>query len=139
MNISKYKKHHEDIVAKVVELAGKLKPEVIAADPDGVHALLAEIAAMLSIHLAMEDNVLYPTILEKGSDAGKKIARDFSTEMGNIKQIFGAYVGRWSSINTLIEKSNEFIKETEGLIAALGDRVARENSELYPLAESIDI
>lgn len=96
---------------------------------------LARFSAKLNMHLAMEDRALYPRLMASDNKEISKTAQDFLDEMGGIKKVLEAYIFRWSVQREMKENYQDFEKETKGLIAALGQRIERENNILYPLAE----
>jgi len=132
-----YRKQHDDLLALATTIAGNLNKETITGKTDAVLGLLSELAAKLNTHLTMEDKALYPKLLNSGNPKAKETADAFIKEMGGIKQVFEAFVNKWSNPNNLKNDAEGFIKETTGLFGALKARIDKENGQLYPLLDSI--
>jgi iron-sulfur cluster repair protein YtfE (RIC family) len=128
----KFKKQHAEIlaVAKEVtqELAGK-------ADPAALRKMLSNLAGKLNFHLAMEDQALYPRLMERKDTEANAVATRFMNEMGGLGQAFTAYNSKWQ-VSAITADPAGFANETRAVFAALTQRIARENRELYPLADS---
>jgi len=100
-------------------------------------SLIAELVALIRLHLLLEDHVLYPALTESKDQGIAKKANDFQAEMGGLSSVVLAFAGRWSSTNEILEHEKEFRNEAEAVLAALFDRLYRENKELYPLIYSV--
>ena len=57
-------------------------------------------------------------------------------EMGHIAEAFEAYDSYWTQMRVEADWPG-FCAETRAILTALGDRIAREESELYPVAETL--
>lgn len=134
MDINQYYDQH----SRLLELAVKLKDDLEIGDSirmaEVAFGTLCELSANLVIHLAMEDSVLYPHLLDSGDTQVRETAKSFQEEMGGIVQVFLNYTGQWSDINAIRLEPEEFRKQTTTIYQALGDRVSKENQTLYPLA-----
>ena len=128
-------RQHDEIIDIVTETASHLEPDKLQTKSDHVANLLKKLAGKLGAHLAMEDNVLYPKLLEHDDPNVKKITQEFIGEMGDLSVVFKNYVGRWQKAQDIKEKSTDFIKETNEVFAALGTRVEKENTILYPILD----
>ena len=132
-----YRKQHDELLAMAGNIGANLNHETITTRTDDVLNLLSELAARLNTHLTMEDKALYPKMINSGNTKAKETAESFQKEMGGIKAVFETYVNKWSNPVNLKSSSEEFIKETNGLFAALGSRIDKENNQLYPLLDSL--
>lgn len=128
----KFRQQHEEILGIVGELNAKLKEK---ADAQELRGVLSNLAGKLNFHLALEDKALYPRIMKADAKANA-MATKFMEEMGNLGDSFAAYNNKWQA--TAIRKDPEgFAAETRKVFTALGKRIARENAELYPLADKL--
>lgn len=126
----KFRQQHDEILA----LAGDIQQELKAkGDAQALRTLLSSLAGKLNFHLAMEDQALYPRIMKLDPKA-KELATRFVSEMGGLAQAFGAYNAKWQT-SAIRNDPAGFAEETREIFVALGKRVARENAELYPLAD----
>lgn len=128
----KFRQQHQDILTVVGTLNEKLKAD---ADAQILRLLLSNLAGKLRFHLAMEDKALYPRMMNQGTETSAVAAR-FMEEMGGLAAAFEAYNSKWQ-ITAIREDPAGFAAETHQVFQALGKRIGRENSELYPLADSV--
>ena len=87
-------------------------------------------------HLKCEDWALYPRLQTKGEPVLAELAARFVDEMGHIAEAFEAYDSYWTQLRVEADWPG-FCAETRAILTALGDRIAREESELYPVAETL--
>jgi hemerythrin-like domain-containing protein len=106
-------------------------------DPRKIRVSLAQLGGVLNVHLAMEDGVLYPQLLQHAEPAVRSTAKRYVEEMGALRSSYNEYVKRWSTPAAIGERRVDFVRETGALIAALTRRMAREDDELYPLADAV--
>lgn len=127
-----YRQQH----ARLLELAGAISSRLGAEPLDGgeVRMELSRLAGLLKLHLAMEDEVLYPSLAASPDPEVSETARIFAEEMGGLAAAFGAYNERWA-VDTIEREPAMFAEETRRVFAALARRIDRENNELYPLLE----
>jgi hemerythrin-like domain-containing protein len=96
---------------------------------------LARLAGILRTHFALEDEILYPSMIESDHREAAVMARVFRTEHANLSSQFERFIGRWSKSAAIAASLRQFEFEAGMFFAALRDRIDRENRELYPLAE----
>ena len=123
---------------KALELVGliqaDLDPNKLGKDAQGIVMNLAKLAGTINLHLSMEDQSLYPAMISSKNPQVKQAAEKFIKEMSGIAQAFTSYYKKWNA-QTIQGTPDAFIKETKGIFTALGDRIRREEAELYPLAD----
>lgn len=127
---AKFRQQHDEILEIVGELNTRLKAD---ADAETLRTTLSALAGKLNFHLAMEDKALYPRIM-KIDDKAQAMATKFMDEMGGLADAFGQYNNKWQTAAIRKDPAG-FAKATHTVFAALGKRIARENAELYPLAD----
>jgi hemerythrin-like domain-containing protein len=134
-----FRRQHREILDVVRQLEAKL---VVAVSEPNVTADLRghlnELAGKLTVHLAMEDNALYPRAMERGSPRLRKLAAEFMSEMGGIQELFREYLARWSDSQRIEENTGEFLRETTSFLEALKRRIAKEDAELYSIVDGED-
>jgi hypothetical protein len=126
----KFRQQHDEILALVGELTKQLKAN---ADAESLRGVLSNLAGKLNFHLAMEDKALYPRILKLDAKANA-LATRFMEEMGGLGEAFSNYNNKWQ-VSAIRSDPAGFSAATHKVFAALGKRIARENAELYPLAD----
>lgn len=135
---AKFREQHEDILRTAGEIERCLDPTTLARDANRVGTLIAELAGKVSVHLAMEDKGLYPSLERHPSARVRMTAATYQREMGGLAEVFGAYIARWRDRAKIRDHSEEFARETQQVFQALSARIARENDELYVLLEQMD-
>ncbi|HTH18348.1 MAG TPA: hemerythrin domain-containing protein, partial [Magnetospirillum sp.] len=90
-----YRQHHEELRAIVARIEAFLDPAAVAADTNPVAAVVRELFGKFSVHLAIEDNSLYPRTQALGDTRLREVAQRFQAEMGNLSQRFDAYRKSW--------------------------------------------
>lgn len=99
--------------------------------------LIGKLNALLRVHFAYEDSVLYPLMMRSGDGEAAALARQFDAEMGKLAVEFEEFARRWSGPTIIVGMFDRFRDEATLLLARLGARVERENDLLYPLAERV--
>lgn len=57
-----FRKQHAEIIEIVKQIEPALVPQNLSANPASIKPLLTSLMGKLSVHLAMEDNALYPRL-----------------------------------------------------------------------------
>jgi Hemerythrin HHE cation binding domain len=127
----KFRSQHSDILEVVGDITQNIK---VQADAAVLRRMLSNLAGKLNLHLAMEDKALYPRLMEMKDGDAKEVATRFMTEMGGLGGAFAAYNNKWQ-VSVIRKDPAGFSKESHAVFSALGKRIARENADLYPLAD----
>lgn len=125
----------EELVAEIVGLADTLEMPGV---PYRVGMKLAKLTGLLRIHFVQEDKTLYPSMIRSDHAGASMTAAAFQDEMGGLSVAFEAFVRRWNSADRLAASPEHFRREARIIFASLARRIARENHELYPLADAIE-
>lgn len=128
----KFRVQHNEILQIAKEMTEHLRGQ---PDPAVLRKLLSNLAGKLQFHLAMEDQALYPRLQGAADPKVKAMAKQFMTEMGGLGDAFAAYNSKWQVSAIRVDPAG-FISETQAVFTALTQRIARENRELYPLADA---
>lgn len=132
----RYRQQHVEIASLVTQLERELNARLLAQDASSARRTLATLAGKLTLHLAAEDQHLYPDLARNGNENVKRVATKFAHDMAPLAQVFVAYVGRWPSPSAIKADPNAFIHETNKVMSALKDRIRKENQEFYPLVDA---
>jgi len=84
----------------------------------------------------MEDDSLYPRLLQNSDEKVKTLAKKYINEMGNISEVFVQYLENWKSAQSIQEDSVKFINDRKELFKTLIKRIEKENNELYPYLDN---
>lgn len=134
---TKFREQHVELLALAKEIAPLLNSAGMERDAEKVRHLLSQLAGKLNIHLAMEDNSLYPELLRHANPEIQSKAKAFVDEMGGIKKAFGEYLAKYPSAPAIQASAEGFAKDTQALFAVLGKRIEAEDSVLYPMLDSL--
>jgi len=134
--VDNLQRQHREILGIVQQMsagldAGKL---IQRESADSMRALLSQLSGKVSVHLAMEDKSLYPKLVANTNAATSKTAQRFVSDMGPIAEAFANFVKQWPTSAAISQQPTVFVEHTRAIFKALGDRVTREERELYPLA-----
>jgi HAMP domain-containing protein len=105
------------------------------ADAFPLSLKLARLAGILRTHFALEDELLYPSMIESDHREAALMARVYRDEVGHLATRFERFIDRWSRSDSIAGARRQFRFEAGMLFAALRDRMDRENRDLFPLAE----
>jgi hypothetical protein len=128
----RFRAQHEDILRAAGEIQNLLNGH--QPDPSALRKLLSILAGKVSVHLAMEDQALYPRLAELDGAVARR-ATKFKDEMGGLGRVFTEYNTRWQ-VSAIRADLAGFAHETRKIFGALAKRIERENAELYPLADN---
>jgi hypothetical protein len=99
--------------------------------------LRRRLVSTLLAHLKLEDWALYPQLIESGDPKLSDAGRRFKEEMGGLAPAFLAYCDQWNA-STIPADWPGYCAATRAILAALNERLMRENRELLPLLERIE-
>ncbi|HWI26605.1 MAG TPA: hemerythrin domain-containing protein [Stellaceae bacterium] len=132
-----FRKQHVELIELVKSVEDQLKPEIVAQAAGEIRQKLSRLFGKLSLHLAMEDNSLYPRC-QKHADANVQgVAKRFAEEMTGVKPAVEAFAREWSETQIKAEPAR-FSAEAKRLFGVLADRIRRENTEFYALLDQAE-
>lgn len=130
-----FRSQHDEILA----LAGEIGEMLKAGEPDtaAMRKQLSLLAGKVNFHLAMEDKALYPRLLQRRGTQAEAVAGRFMSEMGGLAEVFAGYNAKWQ-LSAIRADLPGFGNETRKVFGALAHRIARETTQLYPLADAAE-
>ncbi len=134
------RQQHQDLLRIVGQIVPLLKPDTLdQTHGDALRKLLLELTGKLNMHLAAEDKVLYPELAASTQARVSATAAQFAKEMGHIGGAYKEYLGKYPNGTAISNQAKAFCADTSAVFTLLGKRIQREESELYPLADSLSI
>lgn len=101
---------------------------------------LGRLKGVLSVHLKLEDTVLYPAMMRHSSEDIRSLAQKYQREMGDLAGAFDAFYTRWTAPDAIENDAAGFQREWSGVLAALNARITAEENDLYAAVdEYVDI
>lgn len=136
LDIEALRGQHREIMIRVTNLRGL--GDIVQTRDDALEArsAIAAVDQMLTCHLQLEDDHLYPALMASDDQSLAAIASECAEEMGSILGAWEAYRDRWTT-PLIVADMRRFQAATAGIIGALALRIEREDSELFPAAETL--
>ena len=132
-----FRSQHEDLMA-VVGVLGSLLGSKAGGNAEEIRHQLSTLAGKVKVHLSMEDQYLYPKLVQSQDASIRELAQGYAHEMGGIRGAFTEYLGHWTTAAHIKADPDGFTRETHELFKVLGNRIQRENNQLYPLLEALE-
>ncbi|HEY9552305.1 hemerythrin domain-containing protein [Allosphingosinicella sp.] len=123
-------KHISDVLKEFEEVLSQPGPPPAAS----LFELRNRLTRVLIGHLKAEDWVLYPSLLETATPYVAEAARQLIHEMGGLADAYNAYTRQWTA-QAIAADWEGYRRDSAVVIRMLRKRIAREDRELYPLAE----
>lgn len=130
------RRQHTELFELGQALRAKLDPETVSLDSAEVRRMLARFVGRVRVHAAMEHAALYPRLLAHDDPAVRSVAQRLLDEVGPIYALVAAVGERYPTTESVQADPRGFVQESRRVLRVLGERVMRETSELYPLAEA---
>ncbi len=134
----RFERQHVELTALAKALVAELDTRKLSADPLPARRALAAFSGKLRVHAAMEQNALYPRLLASPDPRVSLKARELELEVGALYETFFAYLDRFRSAEAIRADAEEFVRTTMMQLHLLGQRMKRENRELYPLVDALE-
>ncbi|CAA7624968.1 EAL domain-containing protein [Magnetospirillum sp. SS-4] len=131
-----FRRHHHQMRDMMGRIRDILDVAHVSLDPGAVATILRELFGKFSIHLALEDRLLYPKLRSWPVPHLQAIADRFEVEMGGMKAEFDRYRRTWPGPQAISRDPARFVAETSTVLAALEQRINREDADLYPSFEA---
>lgn len=121
---------HSAIFAVVRDLAQEIEGGAGAAT---LFVRLRQLDSLLTPHLAIEDEQIYPLLLAS-DDAGQRImAEEAINAYASVASDWRAFLAAWHELAIAADRAG-FVTRLQALLHTLQQRVKAENEILYPMA-----
>lgn len=134
----KFREQHNDLLKIAGELQALLDVAALSKDGTPARTCLGKLMGKLVLHLSTEDKVLYPELTTHKDLKVATLAKRFAKEMEGTTKAVVAYNEKWGTPSAIKANAALFVTETKQVIQILGDRIKRENQELYAAADRIE-
>ncbi len=126
-----YQKQHAEIKRVMGQVAALLDVNALRNNADDVRSLISRLVGKLSVHLALEDNVLYPYLESSSNPKLTELGKSFRTQVGGLRKALNSYKDAWPTAVSIQENPDQFVKDTEAFIDVIKKRVQLEDDELF--------
>jgi iron-sulfur cluster repair protein YtfE (RIC family) len=134
MNLEKYKQQHVSILNSISKLR-QLAHSGVAEHAKEIAQLIVSMSSTIKLHLAAEDQALYPA-LQRGGDAElARIGQHYQQEMGDLSRAYAGFAQRWMQPEGLRRDEQGFRNDANHVLRVLQERIQRENHDFYPRIE----
>jgi iron-sulfur cluster repair protein YtfE (RIC family) len=127
-----FRQAHQELRQLINAMSATLVVSELQRDASNARAMLSMLGGKLTVHLAMEDEALYPRLVNHANIEIRTRAERFKKEMGGILGAFKQYMTRWPDAESIQANGADFKAETEQIFSALRTRIAAEDDELFP-------
>lgn len=134
----RFRAEHNQLLDLAKQLQNHLNPVTLAQDATEARSCLGKLMGRLVLHLSTEDKMLYPEFAACKDPKVAALGRRFATEMASTVPVVTAYNDKWATPSTIKRDPKAFIAETQKILGVLGDRIRRENTELYAAADLVE-
>jgi hemerythrin-like domain-containing protein len=136
-NIDNLERQHIEINNLFNKINKTLSLDNVTDDLDGLVLDINTLAGKLNIHMRTEDKFLYPQLINSKDDKLKKVAIEYSEEMGNIHMIFNEFKNQFNTKNKILNDKDKFLMEIRRVLTLLKNRIDKEDINLYPKIKNL--
>ena len=138
MQIDKFKHQHGDIKRRIAELRDLARA---GADThaEAIAQGIVAMSALIKLHLAVEDQVLYPALQADRQSDLARLARHYQSDMVPIAAAYDAFARRWNTSQSVRADEQGFRDDANLVLRKLHERMLREDREFYPQIEAQEL
>lgn len=107
-----------------------------APDAAAVASIRWEMCRAINDHCGEEDRIVYDALITSGNAEAASMAWRFRNELGMIGEEFRLYIAAWP-VDRIARDWAGFGAVTRVLLGLLGERIMREETQLYPMAKLV--
>ncbi len=135
MDIDRFKQQHVEILRGIAQLREWAHGGITRNAAEIVRGI-ADLSAVVKLHLAIEDRILYPALQASQDSLLVQMGRAYQEDMKGIANAYIAFARRWNSSAAVAEKAEQFRAEANQVLKTLHQRMQKENKEFYPAIEA---
>ena len=135
MNLDKFKHQHTDLLRSIATLR-TLAQAGVAANASAIAQGIVAMSGTIKLHLAVEDQVLYPALQRGGNAELARLGRQYQSEMASIASTYDAFARRWNTAESLRTDEKGFRAEANLVLRKVYERMQREDRDFYPRIEA---
>lgn len=133
--IQRFHAQHADLYRLIDQIETLLHAPATASPAEAIRTAFHQLSAKLRLHLALEDDALYPRLIREGNPQLGNLAQQFQQEMSGLRATYEAFLSQWLHSGAFNRDPAGFAAAVQSLFIPLKDRLHREDMRLYPLAE----
>lgn len=136
MNIDKFKHQHVDILEGIAALRHATQAG-ISANAAEIARLIVSMSSIIKLHLAVEDQVLYPALRNGSNTTLATLGQKFQDEMDAIASAYMGFAARWNHAAKVSSDPEGFRLDANTVLKVLHARMQKENTVFYPAIEAL--
>jgi hypothetical protein len=129
------KRQHAEIGTVIAAAMTAIDRGEVRANAQPITAMLNEMSRLIGSHLKIEDEEVYPVLVNRTEADIRRTARQFRDNMGGLAEEFHNYVARYRSPAAVSADLPLFCYESRRIFERLRYRMQREEHDLYPLLD----
>ncbi|KJV09754.1 hypothetical protein VZ95_09460 [Elstera litoralis] len=133
---ARFRVQHGEIEMLLQAVERQLRVPGWATAPQALRESFTQLSAKLRIHLALEDDALYPRLATHADGNLRALAQQYQQEMSGIRQTYEAFLAEWLHSNRFSQEASAFTAAATDLFKTLRARFHREDTRLYPMADA---
>ena len=134
MNIDKFKHQHTDILRGIATLRA-LAHAGVEGNATAIAQGIVAMSGTIKLHLAVEDQVLYPALQRGGNAELARMGRQYQSEMASIASAYDTFARRWNTADSVRRNAQGFREQANVVLRKVYERMQREDHDFYPRIE----
>jgi hypothetical protein len=131
----RFRRQHEELLHLALEIDAALEAPAFPGNARDVRRMMARLKGKLLVHSSMENEALYPHLLQHADSDIRAVAQRLFDEFSAIYDALAQHHSQWSTVDRIEASSTDYARDTRAIFETLKLRMDRENSELYPLVD----
>lgn len=136
MNIDKFKRQHVDIIGCIAALR-KASQAGISENAEEIARLIISMSSIIKLHLAVEDQILYPALRSGNNAVLARMGTRFQNEMGTIASAYMVFAERWNQADKVSKDPDGFRSDANSVLKTVHARMQKEDTVFYPAIEAL--
>ncbi|HEY3423189.1 MAG TPA: hemerythrin domain-containing protein [Negativicutes bacterium] len=133
MDISNLLRQHQEVLGTAAKISAYQNQQQVKDSAFEISMLLGQLSGKIKMHLASEDQFVYPNLMKHQDIHIRNTCEKFASEMGDLAKVFEEYKTRYLGASKIADNPDAFLADTKNVFAALAERIQRENKSLYTL------
>ena len=130
-----YQTQHDEITRLMAQINELLDIHTLQTNADDISNLISSLVGKLSVHLTLEDNVLYQHLAESPNVKLNELGKSFQDQIGGLHKTLNAYKYMWSTSLSIQESPEQFVRETEAFMSVVKKRIQLEDDDLFSVID----
>lgn len=135
--MTRFHSQHADLYGLIETIQALLSGFSTDAPTAPMREAFHQLSAKLRIHLALEDDALYPRLMRHPDARLRDRAEQFQTEMSGLRETYETFLRDWLHSGRFAQNRSGFVQAVRAIFGLLTARLRREDADLYPLVSVV--